>query len=88
MTVETTQTRNFKKTFRDALSCRVACQSISQSQEIFVTSAGDLKLNSNCGDIYRKKRLCSQGDSSNAFPVKCFVQCELILSDFTAGFII
>ena len=44
------------------------------SQEIFVTSVVDLKLNFKSGHMYRKRRLCLQGDSSNAFPGKCFVQ--------------
>ena len=50
------------------------------SQEIFVTRVVDLKLNSKCGRMHRKKRLCLQGDSSNAFPVKGFVQYKLILT--------
>ena len=46
------------------------------SQEIFVTSAVDLKLNSTA----RKKRICLQGDIlSYAFPGKCSVQYKLIL---------
>jgi len=38
------------KTFGDALSCRVTGQNfnIILSREIFVTSAGDLKLSSKC----------------------------------------
>ena len=68
MTVETTQTRNFKKTFGDALSCRAAGQSISQSQEIFVTSAGDLKLNSKCDDVYRRKGSARRAIVQMPFP--------------------
>ena len=42
----------------------------------------DLKLNSKCGHIYHKKRLCLQDDSSNAFPGKCFVQYKLKINLF------
>ena len=32
--------------------------------------------------MYREKRLCLQGDSSNAFPEKCFYQYKLMLNLF------
>ena len=44
------------------------------SQEIYSTSIVYLKLNSRRGHMYYKKSLCLQGDSSNAYPGKCFVQ--------------
>jgi len=37
---------NKYKTFGDALSCRVASQNVIVGRNIFVTSVGDLKLNS------------------------------------------
>ena len=49
-------------------------------QEIFVTSVVDLKLKSECCHMYRSKTLCLEGDSSNAFPRKCFVQYKLYLT--------
>ena len=42
----------------------------------------DLKLNSKCGHMYHKKRLCLQGDSSNVLAGKCFVQYKLMLNLF------
>ena len=42
----------------------------------------DLKLNSKCGHMYHKKRLCLQGGSSNAFSRKCFVQYKLRINLF------
>ena len=42
----------------------------------------DLKLNSKCGHMHHKKRLCLQGDSSIGFPGKCFVQYKLMLNLF------
>ena len=42
-------------------------------------SLGDLKLNTPIICIACKKRLCLQGDSSNAFPFPVQVDTELIL---------
>ena len=73
----------FQLSLGDALSCRVTGQNFIVSRDIiFATSVVDLKLNSRYGHMYRKKRLCLQGDSSNAFPGKCFVQYNLILNFF------
>ena len=47
------------------------------SQESFATS---VKLNSKCSHMYLKKRLCLQGNISNAFPGKWSVQYKLMLN--------
>ena len=47
------------------------------SQEIFVRSVVDLKLNSKCGHMCRKKRLRLHGDCSNAFPGKKFCTLQV-----------
>ena len=59
--------------------CRVAGQKMLLLQEIFATSVVNLKLNSKCCNMYCKKTLCLQGDSSNTFPGKYFVWYKLYL---------
>ena len=73
----------YKHNSKETLATRCLAGSLVKtllSQEIFVTSVVDLKLNSGCGHMYRKKVLMLASGISNAFPGKCFVQYKLMLN--------
>ena len=69
--------------FSEELSRKVAGQNFWYCLKKYLLQVFfDLKLNSKCGHMYHKKRLCLQGDSSIGFPGKCFVQYKLMLNLF------
>ena len=70
-------------TFGKGLSRKVAGQNFWYCLKKYLLQVFfDLKLNSKCGHMYRKKRLCLQGGSSIGFPGKCFVEYKLMLNLF------